>query len=74
MMAAVRQRDTRPELALRRRLHRARLRYPLHRGDLPERPDIALVSRRTAVFVHGCFWHRHTGCRRAGLPTTNQDY
>jgi DNA mismatch endonuclease, patch repair protein len=58
-MASVRQKDTVPELAVRRRLHARGLRYTLHPGDLPGRPDIVLPKRRSVVFVHGCFWHGH---------------
>lgn len=61
IMAAIRDRDTAPELAVRRYLHAAGLRYRLHRRDLPGRPDIVLPSWRACVFVHGCFWH---GCPR----------
>ncbi len=58
-MAKIKARDTRPELVVRRWLHRAGYRFRLHRGDLPGRPDIVLPRHRTVVFVHGCFWHRH---------------
>jgi len=59
MMASVRQQDTAPELAVRRKLHAHGLRYTLHPSDLPGRPDIVLPKRRSVVFVHGCFWHGH---------------
>jgi len=59
IMAGIRSKDTAPELAVRRCLHAAGLRYRLHRRDLPGRPDIVFSSRRACVFVHGCFWH---GC------------
>ena len=65
MMAGIRGRDTRPEVALRRALHARGLRFRLHRKGLPGRPDIVFPGRRAAVFVHGCFWHRHPGCRFA---------
>jgi DNA mismatch endonuclease (patch repair protein) len=61
IMAAIRSKDTAPELAVRRYLHAAGLRYRLHRRNLPGRPDIVFPSRRICVFVHGCFWH---GCSR----------
>lgn len=73
-MAQVRSVNTTPEMEVRRALHRAGLRYSLHRRNLPGRPDIALPSRRSVVFVHGCFWHSHQGCKRARLPSTRQDY
>lgn len=74
MMAKIKARDTRPELVVRRWLHRAGYRFRLHRGDLPGRPDIVLPRHRTAVFVHGCFWHRHPGCARASTPHTRQEF
>lgn len=58
-MAAVRARDTKPELMIRRALHGAGLRYRLNVRDLPGKPDIVLPRYRAVVFVHGCFWHRH---------------
>ena len=67
-MSRIRGRDTQPELAVRSALHRAGYRFRLHRKDLPGRPDIVLPKHRTVVFVHGCFWHRHKGCRFAYTP------
>lgn len=72
MMAAIKGKDTRPELIVRSYLHRAGLRFSLHRKDLPGRPDIVLPKYRTVVFVHGCFWHRHAGCRFATTPATRR--
>lgn len=68
MMKSVRSRNTAPELAVRRIAHRMGLRFRLHRKDLPGRPDLVFPRHRLAVFVHGCFWHRHEGCRRASMP------
>ncbi|MXY89401.1 MAG: DNA mismatch endonuclease Vsr [Gammaproteobacteria bacterium] len=73
IMAAVRQKDTGPEMAVRRLLHRMGYRYSLHRRDLPGRPDLVFRSRRKVVFVHGCFWHGHD-CRKGRLPTSRLDY
>jgi DNA mismatch endonuclease (patch repair protein) len=73
-MRRVRQRGTGPELAVRRALHAMGLRFRLHRRDLPGRPDIVLPGRRAAIFVHGCFWHRHPGCSRTTTPKTRADY
>lgn len=73
-MAKIKARDTRPELVVRRWLHRAGYRFRLHRGDLPGCPDIVLARHCTAVFVHGCFWHRHPGCARASTPHTRQAF
>ena len=74
VMARVRSKDTKPEMAVRRYLHNHGLRYRLHRRDLPGCPDLVFASRRVAVFVHGCFWHRHSGCRKATMPASRQDY
>jgi len=68
MMAGIRGRDTTPELAVRRIAHRMGLRFRLHRKDLPGRPDLVFPKHRLVVFVHGCFWHRHEGCRYAYTP------
>ncbi|MDH2382840.1 DNA mismatch endonuclease Vsr [Bradyrhizobium sp. CER78] len=71
MMAGIRGKDTRPELNLRRALHRLGLRYRVHATDLPGRPDIVLPRHRATILVHGCFWHRHKGCAFATTPATN---
>ena len=73
-MAAIRGKDTAPELAVRRILHAMGLRFRLHRRDLPGRPDIVLPKHRTVVFVHGCFWHRHEDCRYTTTPKTRQEF
>jgi DNA mismatch endonuclease (patch repair protein) len=70
-MSRITGRDTKPERAVRSYLHCQGLRFRLHRRDLPGRPDIVLAGSRTAVFVHGCFWHRHEGCRFAYTPKSN---
>lgn len=72
-MAAIRSRDTKPELQVRRSVHRAGFRFRLHRRDLPGRPDIVFPSRRTVAFVNGCFWHGHV-CREARPPKSNLSY
>ena len=71
IMSAIGARNTVPELAVRKALQAAGLRFRLHRRDLPGRPDIVLPKYRTVVFVHGCFWHRHSGCRYATTPASN---
>ena len=73
-MARIRARDTRPELAVRRLLHSLGYRYRLHRRELPGSPDICFPSRKKAVFVHGCFWHRHKGCTRTTQPKTRAPF
>jgi len=72
-MSRVRQKDTAPELALRKRLHAAGFRYVLHSSALPGRPDLAFPMYRTAIFVHGCFWHGHD-CRAGRAPSSNKQY
>ncbi|WP_183489565.1 MULTISPECIES: very short patch repair endonuclease [unclassified Roseateles] len=74
MMSRIRGRDTSPELTVRRFLHAVGLRFRLHAKDLPGRPDIVLPGRRAAVFVHGCFWHQHPGCREAVMPSTRPEF
>ncbi|WP_414497133.1 very short patch repair endonuclease [Stenotrophomonas maltophilia] len=74
MMSGIRCRDTKPELAVRRYLHSAGFRFRLHRRDLPGSPDIVLIRYRVAVFVHGCFWHRHNNCKYAATPKTRADF
>ena len=73
-MRAVRSRDTRPEMTVRRLLHRLGYRYRLHRRDLPGTPDIVFGPLRKVIFVHGCFWHGHWCRRGARVPATNTDY
>jgi len=73
MMSGIRGKNTKPELAVRSFLHRAGLRFRLH-AKLPGRPDLVLRKHRTAVFVHGCFWHRHQGCVYATTPASNVEY
>lgn len=74
IMAKVRSRHTTPELKVRRAAHAQGLRFRLHRKDLPGTPDIVFPSRRVALFVHGCFWHRHSGCKRTSTPKTRTEF
>lgn len=75
-MARVRAKDTKPELKVRRALHAAGLRFRLQARDLPGRPDIVFRSRRIAIFVHGCFWHRHPdpSCKLARMPKSRLEF
>ena len=73
IMAAVKSRDTGPELEVRRAMHRQGFRFRLHRRDLPGSPDLVLPKHKVALFVHGCFWHSH-GCRKSKLPKSNVQY
>ena len=74
LMARIKSRDTRPELRVRRMAHAMGLRFRLHRKDLPGTPDLVFPGRRIALFVHGCFWHRHPGCPKAYEPKSRVDF
>lgn len=74
MMGSIGPRNTAPELRVRQFLHRAGLRFTLHSKGLPGRPDLVLRRFKTAIFVHGCFWHRHAGCRFATTPSTRPEF
>jgi DNA mismatch endonuclease (patch repair protein) len=73
-MSRIRSKDTAPELLLRQLLHRCGYRFRLHRKGLPGKPDLAFPARRKVIFVHGCFWHQHPGCREGRVPGSRQDY
>lgn len=73
-MSRIRSKNTKPEQIVRSLLHRMGYRFCLYRKDLPGKPDIVLPKYKTVVFVHGCFWHRHKGCKRCTTPSTNQQY
>lgn len=68
IMRAIRQKNTRPELLVRKILTAMGYRYRLHRKDIPGCPDIVFMGRKKAIFVHGCFWHSHDGCPIAHIP------
>ena len=74
MMSGIRGSNTKPELLVRRFLHRAGLRYRLHDRRLPGRPDLVFPKYRTVVEVRGCFWHQHPGCRFAYMPQSNNKF
>ncbi|WP_256326182.1 very short patch repair endonuclease [Sphingomonas sp. NFR15] len=74
LMARIGPRDTKPEMVVRRLLHALGRRFRLHRRDLPGTPDIVLPGSRKAIFVHGCFWHRHEGCPKATTPKTRSEF
>jgi DNA mismatch endonuclease, patch repair protein len=75
-MSRVRGADTKPEMLIRRLVHSMGYRYRLHRKDLPGKPDLVFASRRRVIFVHGCFWHRHSDrdCKLARLPKSRLDF
>jgi DNA mismatch endonuclease (patch repair protein) len=74
MMACIRGKNTSPEIRVRRLLHWYGYRYRLHRKDLPGAPDIVLPRWRAVIFIHGCFWHQHDGCKFAKMPATRRDF
>ena len=73
-MAAIKGKDTKPELAVRRYLHNKGLRYILHNKELPGKPDLTLKRYNSVVFVNSCFWHRHKKCKKAVMPKSNVDF
>lgn len=73
-MSRVRGKDTRPEVRLRQALHRLGLRYRMNVPGLAGRPDLVFSRHKSVVFVHGCFWHRHEGCKAASTPATNAEF
>ena len=74
LMAKIKGKNTRPEIAVRSLLHRAGYRFRIHVSSLPGKPDIVLPQFRTVVFVHGCFWHRHMGCKAATTPKNHRKF
>jgi DNA mismatch endonuclease (patch repair protein) len=74
MMAAIGGRNTRPEIVLRRALHSLGFRFRLHSKQVFGRPDIILAKHNAAIFVHGCFWHRHEGCRYKTTPASRREF
>lgn len=74
MMSGIRGKNTKPELLVRSLLFKAGYRFRLHRKGLPGTPDIVMPGRRVAIFIHGCFWHRHHACPQARLPKSNVEF
>jgi DNA mismatch endonuclease (patch repair protein) len=73
-MAKIGAKDTKPELVIRSALHKIGYRFRLHKKDLPGKPDIVLPKYKTVIFVHGCFWHQHSGCKKATIPKNNHNF
>jgi DNA mismatch endonuclease (patch repair protein) len=73
-MSRIKSRDTNPEKTVRSLLHNLGFRFRIHRKDLPGKPDIVLPRYKTVIFVHGCFWHRHKGCKYAYTPKSRIDF
>ena len=73
-MSAIKSKNTKPEITVRKLLHSMGYRFRLHRKDLPGSPDIVLPKYKTVIFVHGCFWHRHQNCKYASNPKTRREF
>lgn len=73
-MSKIRGKDTKPELIVRKFLHSQGIRFRLHKKDLPGKPDIVLKKFNIVIFVHGCFWHGHKGCKYFTIPKTRTDW
>jgi DNA mismatch endonuclease, patch repair protein len=73
-MSRVKSKDTKPELTVRKYLHAHGFRYKLHEKTLPGKPDLVLPKYRTVIFVHGCFYHGHEGCRYFVVPKTRTEW
>ena len=72
VMAAVKNKNTTPEIKVRKALHAMGYRFRLNQKNLPGKPDIVLAKHRLCIFIHGCFWHQHPGCKRSTMPATNR--
>ncbi|MDD2297371.1 MAG: DNA mismatch endonuclease Vsr, partial [Sphaerochaetaceae bacterium] len=74
IMSEIRGKESKPEILIRKYLFSKGFRYRLHDEKLPGKPDIVLPKYRTVIFIHGCFWHGHPGCKRSKLPATNTEF
>ena len=73
-MSAIKSKNTKPEIAVRKLLHSMGYRFRIHKKNLPGSPDIVLPKYKTVIFVHGCFWHRHENCKYASTPKTRKEF
>lgn len=73
-MSAISGKNTKPEILVRKALHRAGLRFRIHVANLPGKPDIVLAKRKVVIFVNGCYWHRHEKCSFAYMPKSNSEF
>lgn len=74
IMSNIKAKDTNPEMVVRRLIHAMGYRYRLHIKDLPGKPDLVFRPRRKVIFIHGCFWHQHEGCKVSHIPKSNLSY
>lgn len=74
IMRSIRKKNTKPELLVRKIVHALGYRFRLHRRDLPGSPDLVLPRHKKVIFVHGCFWHQHPGCRKSTTPRFHTEY
>ena len=74
MMARIKSKNTKPEILVRKQLHKIGLRYRIHNKALPGKPDISIIKYRTAIEVRGCFWHGHRGCKLSSWPKSNSSF
>ena len=73
-MAAIKSKNTKPELTIRKNLYELGFRYRIHNKNIPGKPDISNVSKKIAIFVNGCFWHYHKNCKYSRLPKTRKEW
>ena len=74
IMSRIKSKNTKPEMTVRKIIYSLGYRYRLHRKDLPGKPDLAFISKKKVIFINGCFWHGHSGCKKSALPDTNYDF
>jgi DNA mismatch endonuclease (patch repair protein) len=73
-MSRIRSKNTKPEIAVRKAISKYGVKYRLHLSNLPGKPDIVIRKKKIVIFINGCFWHQHNGCKRKSLPKTNIEY
>ena len=74
IMSHIKSKNTKPEITVRKIIHSLGYRYRLHRKDLPGKPDLAFIKIRKVIFINGCFWHGHSGCKKSALPDTHYEF
>ena len=74
IMSHIKSKNTKPEMTVRKIIYSLGYRYRLHRKDLPGKPDLAFINKKKVIFINGCFWHGHSGCKKSALPDTNYEF